>query len=239
MFQEKVIGWDFGYLQDRMIESPVPWDYVKIVSSKIKPSINLLDLGTGGGELLSKFANEQINIYATESYEPNFEIARKQLDKFGGRLITEYTDDDLPFPDEYFDLITDSNESYNIIEDYRILKPGGYFITQQVDGRSDLTLNEVLNLEHTNEFLHWNLNFALNEFSSEQFHIIKKAEDFGFTRFKDSESVIFYIKSIPWHFENFNDIDFNEVKIQLDKIFSENKYFDVAKHRFLIVAKKK
>ena len=74
-------GWDFSYITEtgRMQEVPVRWNYY----SKIKPYLynvdRLLDLGTGGGEKLSKFTPLPKETYATEGYKPNVEIAKKTL----------------------------------------------------------------------------------------------------------------------------------------------------------------
>lgn len=238
MLQERVSGWDFSVLENRMLESDLKWDYVKIIDNYVQPSVNLLDLGTGGGELLSRFADKEMNIYATESYTPNIEIAGNRLKKFGARLISDYTDDKLPFEDCFFDLIIDRHESYNAGEIYRILKPGGYFITQQVDGKSELTINNILNIKPNEEFFNWNLTSAKNGLIKSSFSIIRSDEDTGYTRFADTEAVMFYIRSVPWQFRDFEKINFTETENKLREYFSENEFLDVIKIRFLIVAKK-
>jgi hypothetical protein len=40
-------GWDFSYLEGRMIESPLPWDYKNIVEENLLNKNYLLDMGTG------------------------------------------------------------------------------------------------------------------------------------------------------------------------------------------------
>lgn len=238
MINQIVSGWDFSVLDSRMTESELKWDYVKIIDSFIKPDINLLDLGTGGGELLSYFADKGINIYATESYTPNIEIAENRLKKFGAKLISDYSDDKLPFEDCFFDLIINRHESYNPGEVYRILKPEGCFITQQADGKSELTINQLLDLKPNEEFFDWNLTSAREGLTSSSFRIIRSEEDTGYTRFTDTEAVMFYIRSIPWQFRDFGDIDFTETEKKLREYFSESEYLDVIKIRFLIVAEK-
>ncbi|MBL8006617.1 MAG: class I SAM-dependent methyltransferase [Ignavibacteria bacterium] len=238
MIQEKVSGWDFSVLDSRMTESELKWDYVKIIDSFIKSDINLLDLGTGGGELLSRFAGKGINIYATESYTPNIEIAKSRLKKFGAILISDYSDDKLPFEDSFFDLIINRHESYNPSEVYRILKPGGFFITQQVDGKSELTINQLLNLKPNEEFFNWNHASAKDGLINSSFSIIRCDEDTGYTRFTDTEAVLFYIRSVPWQFRDYKKINFTETEKQLRVYFSENEFLDVIKIRFLIIASK-
>lgn len=49
-------GWDFSYLKDRMVEAPLPWNYLAEVRARLKGISTLLDLGTGGGEMFSELA---------------------------------------------------------------------------------------------------------------------------------------------------------------------------------------
>lgn len=241
MQEDKATGWDFTYLTNtgRMMESPLPWNYFVTICQHLKPGSVLLDLGTGGGEFLSLLPDKaSLQIYATEGYAPNVELATKRLQTFGGTLIADYTDDHLPFEDNFFDLVIDRHESYDVHEVYRILKPGGYFITQQVDGRSDLSVATVLQVKPNEEFLYWNLDYALQEFVPTAFKISFKAQDVGFMRFYDPEALLFYVRSMPYLFEDYDDFDFTKISALLKDYFAVHPYLDVQKDRFVIVAEK-
>lgn len=238
MTQEKITGWDFSYLGKRMTESRLPWDYEKKIRYFISENDNLLDLGTGGGEFLSTLADLNINIFATEGYEPNFEIAKKRLNEFNATLITDFKDNNLPFENDFFDIVINRHESYDSKEVCRILKKEGYFITQQADPESDLNLNRLLGIKPNDEYSHWNLNYAVNDLKICGFKILETVKDSGYTRFTDPDSVVFYMKSIPWQFKNPDDIDYEIVKKKLDNFIFENEHFDSDKKRFLIVAQK-
>lgn len=45
-------GWDFSYIAGRNSTCQLPWDYKSIVTSHMNHSKTMLDMGTGGGELL-------------------------------------------------------------------------------------------------------------------------------------------------------------------------------------------
>ena len=45
-------GWDFSHLDGRWQEGEIPWDYGEIVREFLQDSMELLDMGTGGGEFL-------------------------------------------------------------------------------------------------------------------------------------------------------------------------------------------
>ena len=96
-----------------MTESRLPWDWKKI-RYFISENDNLLDLRTDGGEFLSKLADLNINIFATEGYEPNFEIAEKRLNKFNATLITDFKDNNLPFWKWFLWCVINRHESYMI-----------------------------------------------------------------------------------------------------------------------------
>ncbi len=42
-------GWDFSHLDGRWQEGGIPWDYGEIVREFLQDSMELLDMGTGGG----------------------------------------------------------------------------------------------------------------------------------------------------------------------------------------------
>ncbi len=49
-------GWDFSYLTGRVIESEPPWGYRALAKAAVGRSSDLLDVATGGGEILSSLA---------------------------------------------------------------------------------------------------------------------------------------------------------------------------------------
>jgi ABC-type transport system substrate-binding protein len=98
-------GWDFSYLENRCKEEEPPWDYEEIAKSLAKDAAAMLDMGTGGGEVLSTLGPPfpQITV-ATEGYAPNIDVARKRLEPLGIKVIAVDKSRSLPFPDEEFDM---------------------------------------------------------------------------------------------------------------------------------------
>ena len=68
-------GWDFSYLNGRMtsIRTTPAWDYISTVIAAMKQAHTLLDMHTGGGEILARLLSLQsvAEVYATELYAPN------------------------------------------------------------------------------------------------------------------------------------------------------------------------
>jgi hypothetical protein len=48
------LGWDFSYLDGRMLEEQAPWSYSSQATDLMRQSSSVVDLGTGGGERFLK-----------------------------------------------------------------------------------------------------------------------------------------------------------------------------------------
>jgi len=150
--EEKVAnikGWDFSHINDRYEEEDnLPWDLLVIIKKYLKPNMRLLDMETGGGEFLPSF-NHPFNLTsAIEAYPPNVEYCKEKLMPLGIDFKEADGEDDLPFTDEYFQMITNRHGSYKPAELKRLLSKGGYFITQQVGAENDRKLIELLTPEN-------------------------------------------------------------------------------------------
>ena len=87
-------GWDFSHIDGRAIEDPLPWSYLDIVRSRLMGARSLLDLGTGGGEVLSRLQDAfPPRVVAAEAYEPNVGVARGRLAPLGVDVVTYEADD--------------------------------------------------------------------------------------------------------------------------------------------------
>jgi SAM-dependent methyltransferase len=137
-------GWDFSYLTGRWLEREPHWSYEAIMREALVGVGSLLDMGTGGGEFLASLAPLPADTAATEGYAPNVPLARQRLAPLGIEVAAMSDDDALPFADGRFDLVINRHEFYDPIEVYRVLKPGGLFITQQVGGQDNIELNKAV-----------------------------------------------------------------------------------------------
>lgn len=50
--KQEFSGWDFSFVAEPWQEASTSWDYPQIVRSHIKPEYAMLDMDTGGGEVL-------------------------------------------------------------------------------------------------------------------------------------------------------------------------------------------
>lgn len=133
-------GWDFSGM--RVLRQPVPWDYEDVVRRYLRPADSVLDVGTGGGERLASLARsfgsgvgididpELIRLAGENSAAANldFRVCSERLETVA----------------ETFDVITDRHAPLDLAAVAVHLKPGGYFITQQVGERNMACVQTVL-----------------------------------------------------------------------------------------------
>ncbi|MEZ4770046.1 MAG: class I SAM-dependent methyltransferase [Caldilineales bacterium] len=231
-------GWDFSWLEGRWIEGPIPWDYRGLVMARFAAVQSLLDLGTGGGEMLASMAPLPPDTWATENYPPNGPLARARLEPLGVRVVTGVPDDALPFRDASFDLVIDRHESYDAAELFRIVKPGGRFVTQQVGGQDNLRLNELLQNEVSYEFADWEAGAAVSELEAAGFRIADLKEAALETRVTDIGAVVYYLRAIPWQIEGFTVEGYRDRLLALHEQMVREGGLALHSHRFLIEAVK-
>ena len=109
-------GWDFSSLDNRMIEQPLPWNYNRIVLENLDNSLDLLDMGTGGGEFLLTLNHPYDKTSVTEAYPPNIELCRNILSPLGVKVYAVENDEKLPCDDNIFDIVINRHESYHVDE---------------------------------------------------------------------------------------------------------------------------
>jgi SAM-dependent methyltransferase len=231
-------GWDWSYLDGRAVESPLSWDYPKIVFDQSRNVRSLLDIGTGGGEFLATLQPFPPQVFAAESYPPNLEVARKTLEPLGVKVIGVREEDPLPFEENSLDLVINRHASYSAAEVNRILKPGCGFITQQVGGENNLRFNEILQEKVEFIYSYWTLDYAANELARAGFEIIRAVEDFPETAFYDIGAVVFHLKIISWQVEGFTVEKYYPKLALIHNMIQEEGQFVVNSHRFLIEARK-
>ena len=231
-------GWDFSWLNGRWIEGAIPWDYRERVRVHFADVRSLLDLGTGGGEMLASMAPLPADTWATENYPPNGPIARARLEPLGVRVMTDVPDNALPFADSSFDLVIDRHESYDPLEVFRIVKPGGRFITQQVGGRDCRELNELLQDEVSFEFADWGPDMAASGLETAGFQLLDQREAWVETWVSDIGAVVYYLRQIPWQIERFTVEGYRARLLALHQQMLREGGLTLHSHRFYIEALK-
>ncbi|WP_245596032.1 class I SAM-dependent methyltransferase [Paenibacillus taiwanensis] len=233
-------GWDFSYLvaTGRMSESPLPWNLYTLIEPLVRDAKSLLDMGTGGGEFLSRLAPLPPHTYATEGYRPNVSIAAERLKPWNVQVVAYEDEQQLPLPSAHFDLIMNRHESFAPQEVYRMLKPGALFITQQCGGHNDIEFNHMLGAPDP-VYKDWSLESAAEGVRAAGLEIIAQQEHKGITRFFDIGAIIYYLNIIEWQVENFSVERYEQQLRNIHDQLVTKGYVDVTCHRFLLAARKK
>lgn len=236
-YEKPFTGWDFSHVHGRLTEEALSWDYEKMVRELLPQAGTLLDMGTGGGEFLSSLSPLPPDTWTTEGYAPNIPIARARLTPLGVKVIEVKADDHLPLDDETFTHIINKHESYDAGEVYRILKPGGTFLTQQVGGENDDDINRALDAPLM-KYTDWDLAHAVKVLKRAGLTIIDQREQHYVSHFHDSGALLYYLKVIPWQVENFSVGRYYDKLADIHQRIEKDGSFPVGCHRFLVRAVK-
>jgi SAM-dependent methyltransferase len=232
-------GWDFSFMDGRWRESPPTWDYRAMLLDRLKRTESLLDMGTGGGEFLASLPFLPAHTSATEGYSPNLPLARRRLEPLGARVEPPLPGGRLPFADGQFDLVINRHEAYVPTEVWRVLRPGGRFLTQQVGGRDNMRLNQVLGAAGPRPYADWDLDSAVRELKKVGLRITDAREEFPETVFADVGAVVYYLKAVPWQIEGFSVDEYREPLLALHQMMQADGGLVVTSHRFLIEAERR
>lgn len=125
-------GWDFSAMN--VLVQPVPWDYRDVAARYLRSSDAVLDVGTGAGERLRDLAPSFAHGLGIDADPEMVRLAIEgpSTDNLSFRVSSER----LESVPETFDVILDRHAPFNLDAVAAHLRPGGYFITQQVGERN-------------------------------------------------------------------------------------------------------
>ncbi len=232
-------GWDFSHLRGRYEEeNDLPWDYEKIVRQHLRDDLKLLDYDTGGGEFLLSLSHPHDRTAATEGYAPNAALCEKRLLPLGIDFRACSDPSHIPFGDESFDLIINRHGEFDARELFRLLRPNGLFITEQVGGDNDRDLVEMVLPGTENPFPHLHLRAQQAVFERSGFEILRAEEAFRPIRFYDVGAFVWFARVIPWEFPNFSVEKCLDALLKMQEILERDGQIQGTIHRYLIVARK-
>lgn len=232
-------GWDFSHIEGRYTEQEdLPWDYQKTILQFLKPEMKLLDIDTGGGEFLLSLNHPYGNTAATEGYPPNVALCQETLLPLGIDFRPGDGKEKLPFEAESFDMVINRHGDFHAEEIFRVLKPGGLFITQQVGAENDRELVELLCGKKELPFPEQYLRIAAQKFRDAGFTILEAQECFRPIQFFDVGALVWFARIIQWEFPDFA-VKTHLAQLQnAQRILEEKGCIAGRIHRFLLSAQK-
>lgn len=231
-------GWDFSHIDGRCIEEPLPWDYRQVIGEYLTPEMRLLDIDTGGGEFLLSLNHPHGNTAATENYPPNVALCKEILLPLGIDFRPADGKGNLPFENDRFHIVINRHGDFNPCEIYRVLKPGGMFVTQQVGAENDRELVELLCGKLPLPFPEQYADKAAEAFQKAGFTILRREEIFRPIRFADVGALVWFARVLPWEFPDFSVDTHIENLLKAQQILEETGHIQGRIHRFLLVAQK-
>ena len=232
-------GWDFSHIADKYEEEhDIPWDYDSLVRQYLKKDMKLLDYDTGGGEFLLSLGHPYENTAATEGFPPNVKLCQEKLIPLGIDLKECSDPAKLPFDDSSFDLVINRHGDFCPEELYRVLKPGGLFITQQVGDRNDLDLVRMVFPDTSDPTSGLHLSVQQRAFEQAGFEIVRAEEHFGQIRFYDVGAFVWFARIIEWEFPGFSVDSCFDRLLHIQAHLEQKGSIDGTTHRYLIIARK-
>lgn len=129
----------------RGIDEPRPWNLEEIILKACSPHKNLLDIGCGTASKIIPFCDKLRFIVGLEINKELLLAANKNIQtKFLNNLLLVHgTSDSLPFADNQFDIITVMLAPLNVLEIYRVLKPGGLVIAEKISDQDKKEIKQL------------------------------------------------------------------------------------------------
>jgi SAM-dependent methyltransferase len=235
-----IVGWNFAWLDGRATEERPSWHYSKLLADRFRRARRVLDLQSGGGELLASLPHLPALLVATEGYGPNLVHAADRLRQRGAFIVG--TDDEhevLPFSDATFDLVTSRHPiSTWWTEIERVLHPDGSYLSQQVGPDSVRDLSEFI-------MGPWPDGSARDPRLAEQeaveagLMITDLREERLRTVFYDIGAVIYFLRLVVWIVPDFSVQRYRDRLWSLHQQIQRDGQYVTHASRFLIEARKR
>jgi SAM-dependent methyltransferase len=197
--QQPFAGWDFSYLDGRMLEDQPPWSYLTRAGELLQQAKRTLDMGTGGGErLLELRAQWPRALIASEDYAPNVLLAARRLTPHGASVVAARVgeSDTLPFANGTFDVVLNRHSGIHAQEVARVLASSGVFYTQQIHGLWAFDLLSTFGASPQWPDATPQRDAPLLEAAG--LTVTHVDEWSGRLRFTDVGAIVYYLKAVPW-----------------------------------------
>jgi len=235
--QEHFSGWDFSYLEGRMLEDQAPWSYLSRAAELMRYSSSVIDMDTGGGERFLQLQEHwPSKVVATEEYPPNFRLATERLSPPGVRVVdVRLTEDDpMPFADGEFDLVLNRHSPFNPGEVARILAPGGTFLTQQVHALWACDLLAAFDAKP--QWPDATPEKYVPQLKAAGLTIVDTREFSGQLSFTDVGAIVYYLKAVPWLVPGFSVERYSEHLLALQRRLESGEGLAFVAKKYLIEA---
>jgi SAM-dependent methyltransferase len=237
-----VAGWDFSWFDGRATEERPAWGYARMVTERLQRAQAVLDIQTGGGEVLAAAlraagAGGPAVVAATESWPPNVALARASLAPFGGEVAEVADDATLPYQSGSFDLVVSRHPTEVLWPEIaRVLEPGGAYFSQQVGAGSNRELTEfMMGPQPVNQSR--SPQVAVADATAAGFEIVDLREQALRVEFFDVAAVVHFLKKVLWTVPGFTVAGYRERLARMHEHIQASGSFVCYSQRYLIEAR--
>jgi SAM-dependent methyltransferase len=237
-----VEGWDFSWFEGRATEQRPSWGYARLLVQRVGRARAVLDVQTGGGEVFSQVLDQAgrlpTKLAATESWPPNFEIARRNLERFGASVLDVADRGPLPFEDGAFDLIVSRHPVLTVWDEIaRVLSPGGSYLSQQIGAGSNRELYESLMGPQPPSQAR-SPQRAARLAQDAGLVVVELRQESLLTVFNDIGAIVHFLRKVPWTVPDFTVERYRDRLLALHEQIQREGLFIAHAERFLIEAGK-
>lgn len=186
-----------------------------------------------GGEFVDRVERLPDITYVVEALADK---AREKLEEKNVK-VTSYTNrNQLPFKDEKIDIVVNELTNYDKFEVFRVLKPNGYFIVDQMgsDNYKEIA-NMFIPFRMKGRWDKENCSRTLRDIGMD---IVDGFEEEGCIRFKSLAAVFTFMRTFsPERVDNYDK--YLNFYARISQEIQDKDFFDLTTHRFIVVAHKK
>lgn len=218
---------------EELMQQTIPsYEPHRIIEDYVQDNNHLAVISVDGGNFTSQFEHLPPITY---SVELNPTKARETLEEKGIKVTTFTSQGKMPFKDEKLDVVVNELSNYDKFEMYRILKPGGYLVVDQLGSDN---YKEIINMFIPFKLKgQWNKESCQATLSEIGFEIVDSYEDIGRIRFQSLSAVLAFMKSIsPERVEKYEQ--FMNFYADVLKKIKKNQFYEITTHKFMVIARK-
>lgn len=236
-------GWDFSWFAGRATEERPGWGYVRLCGERLGQVDSVLDVDTGGGEVLAEALGlaERVpgTVRATESWAPNYELASAALAPFGGVVsLVDGPTAPLPFDDGSFGLVASRHPvSFPYAEAARVLAPGGTLLVQEVGAGSNRALYEFLMGPQINRDAEY-LDDVRAQVADVGLDLVRLQDVLTRVEFFDLAAVVHFLRKVLWTVPDFSVEKYGDRLRALREHIAEHGSFVCHSRRTLVEARR-
>ena len=192
----KLIGWDFSMLKYELIDNS-DFKYFDEINKQVTGESILLDIGTGGGEKLTRLISNNCLLKIGTDFSKEMIKTANENNKNNRIKFFKMDSEKIKFPDDFFDIICARHTPFKFNEIVRLLNDNGTFFSEQIDEDDCKSLKELFGRgQGYNEKI--KLVDKLKETAKQ--NNFKSTEFFDITQqeyYKTDDDLLFLLKNTP------------------------------------------